>query len=203
MTAGAIESPPAVDAEVDAALQFSCLFGTFAGKRHLTLHSDLTGTSMAVFSPCGLYRYLLIRRWGFGPLICFLMLNPSTADAMVSDPTVSRCQDFTVRWGGSGFLVANLYALRSTDPKALYRATDSVGGEHNKAAIDLCASSSKFTVCAWGNHGTHNNRGQVVTRWLRSRGTDLRALGVNRTGEPVHPLYQPKTAEPKLYLGHA
>jgi hypothetical protein len=37
--------------------------------------------SSAVISPCGLYRYILVRCWDSQPMLGALWLNPSTADA--------------------------------------------------------------------------------------------------------------------------
>jgi hypothetical protein len=42
----------------------------------------------AVLSVDGLYRYRLSRAWGRGPSLAFIMLNPSTADAGIDDPTI-------------------------------------------------------------------------------------------------------------------
>lgn len=49
----------------------------------------------AVVSPDGRYRYLLERRWGNGPAIVWVMLNPSMADATVDDPTIRRVVSFS------------------------------------------------------------------------------------------------------------
>ena len=49
-------------------------------------------TQGAYLSECGWYRYLLWRRWQpSAPVVNFIMLNPSTADAVQDDPTVTRC----------------------------------------------------------------------------------------------------------------
>lgn len=56
----------------------------------------------AVLSPCGLYRYRLERSWGAGPRICWVMLNPSTADADTDDPTIRRCVRFSRDAGFDG-----------------------------------------------------------------------------------------------------
>lgn len=55
----------------------------------------------AKISDCGKYRYSLSRRWGEiragRPPIVFVMLNPSTADHTVDDPTIRRCIAFAKR----------------------------------------------------------------------------------------------------------
>jgi hypothetical protein len=61
--------------------------------------TDLLTQSAAVVSECGLYSYSLTRRWAHGPKALFVMLNPSTADAMVDDPTIRRCIGFARRQG--------------------------------------------------------------------------------------------------------
>ena len=59
--------------------------------------------STATLSPCGVYRYDLTRVWDRQrPLCLFLMLNPSTADAERSDPTVTRCLNYAHAWGYGG-----------------------------------------------------------------------------------------------------
>lgn len=81
----------------------------------------------ALLSPDGRYRYVLEREWDpEGSSVCWVMLNPSTADADVDDPTVRRCLRFTRRWAASDpelgigrMTVVNLFARRSTSPEAL------------------------------------------------------------------------------------
>lgn len=111
-------------------------------------------TSGAEFSDCRTWRYRLWRIWDdTKPYANFIMLNPSTADANVLDPTVTRCVDFANRWGYGGLHVTNLFALVSTDPEGLYRATDPIG-PGNDRAIRETAQGAGAVVCAWGNHGS-------------------------------------------------
>ena len=94
-------------------------------------------SSGATFSPCRRYRYTLWRQWDERPPATFIMLNPSTADETANDPTVERCQRRAQAMGYGGVRVANIFALRSTDPRALYTAEDPVGPENDHALLTL------------------------------------------------------------------
>lgn len=159
----------------------------------MTAQLELGRSTGAVFSEDRVYRYALWRTWD-RPLgvVNFVMLNPSTADEHANDPTVERCERFARRWGYGGLTVTNLYALRSTDPGALRDHPDPVG-PGNDRAIRRCASVFEATVVvvAWGNHGS--DRAHEVLALLgeiRPASLPVVCLGVNRTGQPVHPLYQ-------------
>src|SRR4051812_40135006 len=78
----------------------------------------------AILSDCDRYRYLLGREWADGPTAVFVMLNPSTADALHNDPTIRRCLRYAQVWGCGALMVANLYAWRATDPDDLWTAED-------------------------------------------------------------------------------
>jgi hypothetical protein len=155
----------------------------------------------AEFSPCGLYRYTLRRAWGVAPPVLFVMLNPSTATAEQDDPTIRRCIGFARQWGAGGLLVANLYALRSTDPRGLSAVPDPVGPD-NDSWIQRLAGTSLRVIVAWGAApGPDPARPQRVRSVLRSVGVEeLWALGLSRSGAPRHPLYMPKASSPVRWL---
>ena len=110
-------------------------------------------------SPDRRYRYWLEAEVsGSDERVCmFLMLNPSTADATKSDPTVSTCKRFARDWGYGTVRVCNLFALRSPYPKAIRESRDPVGAENDEWIL-RSARGSAVIVCAWGNHGTLLNR---------------------------------------------
>lgn len=150
----------------------------------------------ATFSACRRWRTLLWRRWDEAkPVANFLMLNPSTADERVLDPTCARARDFAERWGYGALLVTNVFAWRATDPGRMKAARDPVG-EGNDAAILRAAQSAQLVVCAWGNHGLHRERSGAVRHLLRSAGVALHVLRLNANGEPAHPLYLPARLRP-------
>jgi hypothetical protein len=152
--------------------------------------------SGARFSACRCWRTLLWRRWDEQrPVANFLMLNPSTADETVLDPTCARARDFAERWGYGALLVTNVFAWRATDPGEMLAATDPVG-RGNDAAILRAARTAALVVCAWGNHGTHLARSAQVRRMLERAGIALHVLRLNAGGEPAHPLYLPAHLQP-------
>lgn len=143
----------------------------------------------AEFSACGTYRYRLWRIWDTDkPLLLWIMLNPSTADDKQLDPTCARCQKWAQTWGYGGFMVANVFALRSTDPKGLYRINDPVGSENDQAIRDMVAMADKVIV-AWGNHAEYKGRFTEVLQMLDEMGVEPECLVVTQEGQPGHPLY--------------
>ncbi len=139
----------------------------------------------AYFSECKKYRYSLHRKWSNKPLLLFIMLNPSTADANIDDPTIEKCIYFSKKWGFGGILVGNLFAYRSTDPKKLKKTTDPEGAD-NKRFIKKMVAKASTVICAWGNgYGPPPN-------YLK-RLTELHYLKINKDGTPAHPLYLKKS----------
>ncbi|PDT55075.1 MULTISPECIES: DUF1643 domain-containing protein [Sinorhizobium] len=154
--------------------------------------------SSAIISGCGAYRYRLERQWdGDKPKVAFLMLNPSTADASQDDPTIRRCIGFAKAWGFGGLIVGNLFALRSTDPKALYGHPDPIGADNDQHILAIAKSAHKL-VCAWGTHGALHARAREVYEMLEF--FNLAALKVTVEGHPAHPLYIAANTEPKAYF---
>ena len=150
----------------------------------------------ASFSRCRRWRYLLWRRWDEArPLANFLMLNPSTADEFKLDPSCTRARRYAERWGYGGLIVTNLFGWRATDPDVMLAAQDPVG-RGNDRAILAAAREAAIVVCAWGNHGAHNERSRQVLSRLRCAGLSLHMLRMNGSGEPAHPLYLPGSLAP-------
>lgn len=145
----------------------------------------------AVLDPTGRYRYQLTRRWGFGPALAFVMLNPSTADATADDPTVRRCRSFAVREGFAALTIVNLYAYRTPYPDALWAAQgegmDIVGPEndtHLASLVSLCP----VAVAAWGTGAKDEARVRHVLGLLRGAYGAVGCLGRTLQGYPKHPV---------------
>ncbi|WP_337054989.1 DUF1643 domain-containing protein [Pseudoxanthomonas sp. USHLN014] len=154
----------------------------------------------AMVSPCGRYRYSLGRAGLLGSgTVLFVMLNPSTADADVDDPTIRRCVSFAAGWGFNRLEVANLFAFRATDPVAMLNAFDPIGPENNAHLLAAAARADRI-VCAWGVNGRHLQRAGRVRAMLTGAGHRLHHLGLTKDGHPKHPLYLAAATEPQEWV---
>ena len=141
------------------------------------------------------YRYLLGRRVGDSRRrLLFIMLNPGTADESHNDPTIRRCIGFAERWKFGMMEVANLFAFRTSYVAELRRAEDPIG-PGNDLWISCALASADRVVLAWGNHGSYMGRSRQVMRTV-VEATQPYHLGLNKTGEPKHPLYLPASTIP-------
>ena len=139
----------------------------------------------AVISDCGNYRYVLERDKGKKPLV-FMMLNPSTADANVDDPTIRRCRRFASDNGYSGIVVVNLFAFRATKPKDLFAAKDPIGPMNELYISEKTIQQD--VCCAWGANAP-SDRVQAVKSVLAYTEANTLCLGITKSGAPRHPLY--------------
>nr|WP_209605166.1 DUF1643 domain-containing protein [Sinorhizobium kostiense] len=147
--------------------------------------------------------YRLERRWQRPgcDLLVWVMLNPSTADADVDDPTIRRCIRFSQAWGYGGMIVGNIFALRSTDPAALLIAADPVGPMNDEMIIEACTEfmpaeyGRRDVIAAWGAHPFAATRAVHV---LSISTIDVFCLGTTKEGHPRHPLYV-KSDQPRVH----
>ncbi len=163
------------------------------------VHQKGDAHSVAVYSACERYRYMLTRTWDeSGRRVLFIMLNPSTATEVQNDPTVERCERRARALGFGAFRVTNIFAWRETDPRAMRAAPDPVGPGNDEAILESCGWADQI-ICAWGTHGEHLNRGPQVEALLRGTGLPLFHLGLTKAGHPKHPLYIGYNEQPKLW----
>ncbi len=147
----------------------------------------------ADISADGLHRYWLSRRLSMGErTIAFVGYNPSTADGLKDDPTIRREVGFSRLWGYDWFLKGNLYAYRSTDPKALRWLDDLTAvGPRNQEALKWIAQRAEVIVAAWGSLPLTRYADQLA-QWILTF-PHTRCLGQNQNGAPKHPLYLPQS----------
>lgn len=140
------------------------------------------------------YRYELTRTWSSAAQWVWVMLNPSTADAMADDQTIGRCCGFAKAGGAGGIVVVNLFAWRATDPAELARQANPAGALDDAFLLGACTVPGRVVIAAWGNHGTLHGRAAAVTRMLAVHDVSLMCLGTTGTGQPRHPSRLPAVA---------
>lgn len=131
--------------------------------------------------------------------VVWIMLNPSTADAVTDDPTIRRCIGFTQRFGATGLTVVNLYAARATQPAVLQMLKDPVGPDNDAALHEILRDADiggSPVICAWGVHA-RPDRVSTVVELLRCMINTPLCLGTTRAGHPRHPLYVAYTTLPQ------
>lgn len=152
----------------------------------------------AHLSADGRYRYTLERRWAPAPSALFVMLNPSTADAQLDDPTIRRCRGFALALGAGGLTVVNLYAYRATNPADLWTVEDPIGPDNDDTLLTNVrghVEAEAPVIAAWGAHGRPARVAHVLDL-LGDLAGQLTALGVTSHGAPRHPLYLPAATRP-------
>ena len=142
-------------------------------------------TKDAIISKDKKYRYVLLRKWDDSKkMVMIIGLNPSIADDVNDDPTLTRCISFAKLWGYGGIYMLNLFAFRTANPKLMQNTKEPIGLENDKYLIEYSFKCDKV-VCAWGNGGTYKNRSNEI----KSKLSNLYYIALNKSGEPSHPLY--------------
>lgn len=137
-----------------------------------------------------------LRRWIGGDdfpdhdFALWIGMNPSTADAMMNDPTIGREWSFTAAWGYSGYWKVNVSDYRATNPKELLGAGLRLESDGNRAGILYAAAKAQVVICCWGavNRALEPMASSVLVD-LRAAGVPLHCLGLTSAGHPRHPLY--------------
>ena len=141
----------------------------------------------AIFSECGTWRYSLTRTWdGTRPRLCFVMLNPSTADSNFDDPTTKKVLRLAMTWQFGHYEAVNLFAYRSPHPRDLIKVEGPVGPDNDQHILNA-VDTAHLVVVAWGTKGILHCRDLKVLELLRGR--QLHCLGLTMNGHPKFPLY--------------
>lgn len=145
----------------------------------------------------GLYRYRLDITWDSTlPTLVTIGLNPSTATHTKDDPTIRRCKEFAKAFGCGTLRMLNVFALRSTDYKALFRVPDPIGPENTLEFLRYWCDGA-LTVACWGSHITerqwrHFYRAHEIAEAI----PNLQCLRKTKSQHPEHPLYLPADLKP-------
>lgn len=150
-----------------------------------------------------------IRRWWVAKperWAAWLMLNPSKAAADRNDPTALRVTHFSKAAGCDGWIGVNLYPFISSEPSAMWSwANWQAHGpawdvrdalQANLGDIEQAARASVRRVVAFGASPVYHDEPwleqclEAFSQPANIEGADekLYCLGVNSTGQPLHPL---------------
>ena len=145
------------------------------------------------------YRYALWRIWDKSKeALLFIGLNPSTANDIKDDPTIIRLVGFAKHWGFGGLYAGNLFSIVSAHPRILLTpaAAEKPGGLNDVAIKEMNKLCSTVLV-GWGEWG--KNIGLRPNEVITLVGERTFCLKINKSGEPCHPLYQPRDSKLILY----
>jgi hypothetical protein len=148
-------------------------------------------------SECGRYRYRLWRLWDeLAPVMVWVLLNPSTADAETDDPTLRKCVGFAKKHQYGGVILVNLFAYRASDPKELLKVSTPIGPENDSYIEAAIRAPVLATVVAgWGAERFAENRARAVKLLIcGALQRQIRCFGKSKHGHPRHPLYLPYTS---------
>ncbi|UKJ74535.1 DUF1643 domain-containing protein [Azospirillum brasilense] len=171
------------------------------------------------------FRSTLVRRWAPGPLVAWLMCNPSTADDLRDDPTSWRVIEFTHAWGYPGAIIVNFAPFRSSKPAELWpwlnwqdngpdwQARDA--WQANLGTVEKAARGAALRVVAFGAEIVRRQPvmlDTVLEAFGQPSDVDaderLHCLATNDEGSPRHPLARgkwrvPDGAKPQPWQGFA
>ncbi|KQV66588.1 DUF1643 domain-containing protein [Caulobacter sp. Root343] len=165
--------------------------------------SDLLTETGALFSDCGTWRVALWRIWDSSrPPLAAVMLNPSKAGAVESDPTVTR-QLTRAHQGGYGSLwVFNAHGYVETYPaemkKRLKQGFDIVGPDtmaYLRLGLGMIRDAGGLVYVGWGVDGGIVGQDRTISALAAELGVQLHCLKVLPGGQPGHPLYLPYSAK--------
>ena len=150
------------------------------------------------------HRYFLKRDWraNLGSTkskgwATFIMLNPSVADNLTDDKTVTKCVDYCKTWGYGALSIINLCSEISTKAKPIVekiKAGDYQNFKNTQQIENILSDKFNNDVyLAWGY-------GIQIPDWLKKLLVDknVYVLQFSKKKTPKHPLYLPMNIKPKL-----
>jgi hypothetical protein len=162
----------------------------------------------ANISECGRYRWTLGRWWNERERVCWIMLNPSTADAERDDPTLKAIIRRSQAWDCGALTVVNLYPFRTSSPRECQKWLEAEGNgealQRNLREVTDAIRRSAWVIAAWGAAPWAVSDGRLVAKIARSEKVFIHCLGVTSSGAPKHPLARgrhriPAEQEPMLW----
>jgi len=135
------------------------------------------------------FRYLLWDIWDeVLPIWAFIMMNPSEATHLKTDPTVTRQRTRARNGGAGGIVIMNSGAIRDPYSTNLKNHADCIG-PYNREWIAAVAPVCDNHICGWGKEAMRFGGAQMVAGVFKELGITLKGFAVNKAGTPKHTLY--------------
>ncbi len=146
-----------------------------------------------------IYRYTLWRALSTVITKRFLacMLNPSTADHEILDPTVKGLVERAKQLNYDLVTIVNAYGFRATKPRTMFdaaRAGEKIVGVNNDQILAREFERADLIFCGWGTN-VEILRAAALLELLRPHRGKLHVLDLNDDGSPKHPLYVPHATQ--------
>jgi hypothetical protein len=124
----------------------------------------------------------------------FIGLNPSRANEVSLDPTITRVRRFTADFGYGGFYMMNLFSYVTPFPAKLIETNmnTTLNDHWLKEVGDQC----RDVIFAWGTFKEAQERAKQVIAMF----PEAKALIINKDGSPRHPLYVPGNVKPIKFV---
>lgn len=114
----------------------------------------------------------------------FIGLNPSKADEVKPDNTITKVCKIAAFNGYGGIYMVNCFSFITPDPDQLITDEDQ---EFNDRVIFKYSGYCPAVVFAWGNFPVLRSSGRPER--MMSLFPNAYALAINKNGSPKHPLY--------------
>ena len=138
----------------------------------------------------------------------FIGLNPSQANSVINDKTLTRIINFSSRWNYKNIYVINLFGLISKSPSQLLKNKDPVGRNNDLIILKVLEFWRENINCdlwlGWGDKEKLYKRDRIVLKIIKvikdlskleskenNYSRRVLSLGVCKKGSPRHPLYMP------------
>lgn len=133
------------------------------------------------------FRYWLKRTWDNDkPMVAYLMLNPSYADAHVNDTTINNCIAIAKNNGYGGLHVVNIFAYREPQKGELKSESYPVGTENDFHIKDIFSQVNEI-ILAYGNPDNKivKERIKEVLGFITNQ--KLKCIEKTKDNYPLHP----------------
>lgn len=132
----------------------------------------------------------VLGKYNENPMYCF-GINPSKATTEISDTTISKVLSIAERHNYDGYVMLNIYPLRSTKLDALPDDYDNKLHERNKQAIMNTVPDNGICVAVWGTAITAKpyfiRLLTEINQITKAKGIKWQCLGRTKEGHPYHP----------------